>query len=164
MPDLTVTPPFRKQLAITEKRVFGRSKFSRPLGIRLISGRDFTDADTAASSPVAIVNEKLAQQFFNGNTISWHFFFQHYGGMPSNIEIVGVVRNSQHAEVRDEIMPLAYFSYRQDPSFFQSTFYVRVAHNLEALSPELRRSITSLDPLPIYDVEPLAEKVSRSCL
>jgi len=84
--------------------------------------------------------------------------------MPSNIEIVGVVRNSQHAEVRDEIMPLAYISYRLDPSFFQSTFYVRVAHNLEALSPELRRSITSLDPLPIYDVEPLAEKVSRSCL
>src|SRR5205823_1250290 len=85
---------------------------------------------------------------------------QHYGGMPSNIEIVGVVRNSQHAEVRDEIMPLAYFSYRQDPSFFQSTFYVRVAHNLESLSPELRRSILYPN-LPIYDVEPLAEKVSQ---
>lgn len=153
------TPQGNENNTVSENWV--GSNYFKTLGISLISGRDFTDADTATGPPVAIVNEKLAQQFFNGNALGRHFALS-IMGMPGNIEIVGVVRNSQHAEVRGEMMPLAYFPYRQDPTLFQSTFYVRAAHNPEALAPELRRSITSLDAnLPIYDVRPLAEEISQ---
>lgn len=153
------TPQGNENNTVSENWV--GSNYFKTLGIGLISGRDFTDADAAAGPPVAIVNEKLAQQFFNGNALGRHFSLS-IPGMPSNIEIVGVVRNSQHAEVRDEMMPLAYFPYLQDRTIFQSTFYVRAAHDPEALAPELRRSITSLDPnLPIYDVRPLAEEINQ---
>src|SRR5262249_45879671 len=49
------------------------------ISIPLISGREFTEADTAASPTVCIINEKLAQRSFPGrNPIGLHI--THGGG------------------------------------------------------------------------------------
>src|SRR5215831_13440559 len=72
------------------------------MGIPLLGGREFTAADTAGSPKVAIINETMARRYFaNRNPIGSHFVFGSGHGRP-DIEIVGVVKDSKHATVREE--------------------------------------------------------------
>src|SRR5262249_39907821 len=67
------------------------------LGMQVIAGRDFNDADRRGAEPVAIVNQTLAQRYFpNGDAVNRHLLTT--DTPPKNIgRIVGVV-----ADVDDE--------------------------------------------------------------
>jgi putative ABC transport system permease protein len=141
------------------------------MGIPLLSGREFTDADTATSTPVAIINEKLARRFFAGrDPIGLHISIGtgSAASQPS-FEIVGVVQDSKHDDVRDKISPFVYFLYSQSTSdkavvrLGFATFYVRAEQDPAALSGEMRQTMETLDPrLPMYDVRTLTEQVDDS--
>jgi len=46
-------------------------RFFAVLGVPLLAGRDFTDADRDASEPVAIVSQSVAQRLFpNGDALN----------------------------------------------------------------------------------------------
>ena len=51
--------------------------FFRTLGVPIVIGREFTDADTATSQKVAVINELFAQRFLPGMSPLGH----HVGGM-----------------------------------------------------------------------------------
>src|SRR5690606_35366311 len=71
------------------------------IDIPLLSGRASTDLDNASEQPVAIVNEAFVR--------NWTLGDQAVGtrrrGGPLPIEIVGVVGDTKHASVRDDIPP-----------------------------------------------------------
>ena len=67
--------------------------FFETIGANIVLGRSITERDTAATRPVAVVNQAFAKRFFNGqNPIG-----QHFG--PGKIkysatyEIVGVIND-----------------------------------------------------------------------
>ncbi|HVH70347.1 MAG TPA: ABC transporter permease, partial [Candidatus Dormibacteraeota bacterium] len=67
-------------------------KFFATMGIRLLSGRDFSPADTVTAPKVAIISESMARQDFPGqNPIGKHFRFT--GEDETDVEIVGVVKD-----------------------------------------------------------------------
>ena len=141
------------------------------MGIPLVSGREFTDADTAASTPVAMINEKLARRFFAGrDPIGLHVSIgSESGAAQAGFQIVGVVQDSKHDDVRDKISPFLYLLYSQNTSdkavvrLGFATFYVRAEQDPEALSGEIRQTVGTLDPqLPMYDVRTLSEQVDDS--
>ncbi len=84
--------------------------YFRVTGISLLRGRVFTNRDTAALSPVMIVNESFAKRFFPGqDPIGKHVT---YSTDRINCEIVGVVRDvrasPQQIDADQEIyLPLA---------------------------------------------------------
>ncbi|HUA00089.1 MAG TPA: ABC transporter permease [Candidatus Aquilonibacter sp.] len=141
------------------------------MGIPLLSGREFTDADTPASPSTVVINERLAQRFFAGrNPIGLHLSVGS-GGEASQpaFEIVGVVANSRHDGVRDRISPFMYFPYSQGASgnaFVRlgfGTFYVRTEQDPAIANGEIRQMIESVDPrLAIYNVRTLGEQVNAS--
>ncbi len=141
------------------------------MGIPLLSGREFTDADTATSTPVVLINEKLARRFFAGrDPIGLHISIGSGRDAPQpGFEVVGVVQDSKHDDVRDEISPFVYFLYSQNtagnaivPLGF-GTFYVRTEQEPAALSGEVRQTVETLDPgLPLYNVRTLSEQVDDS--
>ena len=75
--------------------------------IALLTGRDFNDRDTQASPHVAIVNEAFVQKYLNGaNPIGRTFRSVVEPGYPStDYEIVGVVKNTKYAGLREETPP-----------------------------------------------------------
>jgi predicted permease len=77
-------------------------RFFEVLGVPLIAGRDFTDADRRGSAPVVIVSHSLAQRMFpNGDAVNRHLTWTDpvfsIFGKPTPTRIVGVV-----ADVDDE--------------------------------------------------------------
>ena len=135
--------------------------FFRTLGIPLIDGREFTEADVAGSPKVAIVNESFARRFELGRDAVGRFMQAGSGG-ENDIEIVGLVEDSKYAQVKQEIPPMYYMPYRQDEDLGFLNFYVRAQGDPSALLPTLRSAVQGLDPnLPVGDLRTMQTQVDE---
>ena len=134
------------------------------MGIPLLGGREFTVADAAGSAKVAIINETMARRFFaNRNPIGSHFAFGAGDRIRPDIEIVGVVKDSKHATVREEKRPFAYLPYAQETNLGRITFYARTDQDVASIAPSLRREVARRDNnLPIYDLKTLRQQADES--
>jgi predicted permease len=73
------------------------------LGVPVVAGREFTDADRAGGSMVCVINEAFARQFFAGrNPLGMHVT-QVYGDSSHTYQIVGVVKDSRQNRLRGRI-------------------------------------------------------------
>ena len=71
--------------------------YFRTLGISVRSGRTFSAADRSGSMPVAIVNESLARQFFQGRIpLGERMRLDDGEKVPRDVQIVGVVGDVRH--------------------------------------------------------------------
>ncbi len=81
-------------------------RFFEAVGQPVIRGRGFTEADTANSQLVAVVNQAFVKKFFPGeDPLGKHFgiFDQKYAGA---FVIVGVVANAKYNNPRAEFRPM----------------------------------------------------------
>jgi putative ABC transport system permease protein len=133
------------------------------LGTPLLAGREFRESDSAKSPKVAVINETFARRFFAGrNPIGMRIAFGAGNGVHPDIEIVGVVKNSKHMDVRSEIRPFLYTPYAQSTDLGQLTFYVRTAADPLAMAATLRKTVETFDPsLPVFQLKALTEQVDE---
>src|SRR5262249_31491799 len=123
------------------------------MGQPLVAGREFTVKDAAGAPPVAIINETMAKYFFGGanpvgHRIGWG------RGKATDIEIVGVVRDSRTSSLRREIPRFVYIPYTQEEEIGAMTFYVRARGDAAGLGASVRDAARGVDPnLPIYDMK-----------
>ena len=128
------------------------------LGIPILLGRDMSDRDVPGAPRVAIVNETMAKFYFPGaNPIGRHFT-----GSKVRMEIVGVVRDAQDHDFRDEPLRRFYVSYFQPiDGITTANFEIRTDGNPGALSAALRREVESVNgnllPPRIKDVRELMD-------
>ena len=129
------------------------------LRIPLVSGREFTDADRATTSPVAIANEAMAKHFWpNENVVGKRF---HFFGDPTLREIVGVVRNTVVNNIGEEPQPLAYLPLTQNYSP-AATMQVRTTGRPEAVISSVRSQVQSIDNnLALTNVQTIGELFSQ---
>ena len=134
------------------------------MGIPLIGGREITVADTSGSPKVAVINETMARRYFaNRNPVGSHFAFGAGDRVRPDIEIVGVVKDSKHATVREEKRPFAYLPYAQEENLGRITFYARTDQDVTSIAPSLRREVARRDNnLPIYDLKTLSQQADES--
>jgi predicted permease len=79
------------------------------LGIPLQLGRAFTPGDTAATAKVAILNETAARFYFgNQNPLGRKVRFTNYPSNELVYEVVGLVKDSKHDELRDPAQRFVY--------------------------------------------------------
>lgn len=77
-------------------------------------GRDFTDRDDGAAPPVAIINERMAQQFWkNADPLQDRILVGHDGGLPAfkdepARQIVGIVGDIRDESLSDAPRPMIY--------------------------------------------------------
>src|SRR3984885_8549292 len=75
--------------------------FLATMGIPLLNGREFSEADSGTSPKVAIINEAMARRFFAGrNPIGLRFGFGGGKDVKLDTELVGVVKNSKNTDVK----------------------------------------------------------------
>jgi len=130
----------------------------------LIAGREFTDADTAASPKVCIINQKLAQRFFAGrNPIGMRIARGAGTHVHADIEIVGVVANSKWDSPRSDIVPFMYMPYSQKSNLGSLAFYARTELDPDAMAAGLHSLMRQLDAnLPVNNMQTLAGQVDES--
>jgi putative ABC transport system permease protein len=77
------------------------SGYFQTMGIPLLAGRDFTDAEARLGAPVVIVNRTMAHRFFgDASPLGKHIEFVEVKRPP--MEIVGVVADSKYNDLREK--------------------------------------------------------------
>jgi predicted permease len=147
--------------------------YFRTMGIPVLRGREFddTDASTATDGPggtppfrVAVVNERFARRYFgNEDPIGRRIGFGSSANRPTPIRIVGVVRDSKYADVRDEIEGQLFLPYLEAANPGQFTVYISTPQAPEATFAVAREVVRQLDPnLPVAAPRTLAQQMDRS--
>jgi predicted permease len=144
------------------------SNYFRTLGIPLIEGREFTLSDALGAPKVAIVNEQFTKKFNLGRDAIGKRMKAGRGGSELDIEIVGVVQNSKHADVKDPVPPVFFVPYRQDNANLAAsatlwTIYVRTSSDTKRLLAAIQPAVARIDPnVPVTSLRTMDEQVQRS--
>ena len=137
--------------------------YFRTLGIPLLAGRTFTEADEREAPPVAIVNEAFARKFNLGRDAVGRRLGR--GGLDVELdtEIVGLVADTRYSHVKDPVPPLLHVPYRQEDSVGSLAFYVRSTLRPEGMLRTIPALVAGLDPnLPVTRLTTLARQVEES--
>jgi predicted permease len=114
--------------------------FFHVLGVPVVRGRDISDADTATSPRVAVVNETFVKKLLpNTDPLG------HQVGKKDPYTIVGVVKDSKYTRVSEKPQPMAYFPYAQRQGVTRMEVEVRTQGDPLALLPTIRRAVDSID-------------------
>jgi putative ABC transport system permease protein len=142
--------------------------------VQLVKGRYFNSSDTAASTHVAIIDERLANKFWAGKDPIGRRLY-----LPENAEdalaitpktqffnVVGVVKEMQVLGIDSPFEPVGhyYFPMTQSPS---RTVYLAMRTTLdpESVVNTLRTKIASIDPeLPFYAVRTMVQRMDNSLI
>jgi len=136
-------------------------RYFATLGIPLMAGREFTDADVKDSTKVVIVNEEFVRKFGLGRDAVGKLIGSETG-YTSKLDtvIVGVAQNSKYSEVKRKIPPVFFRPYRQDSTIGFANFYVRTAADPAQVASAVTGAVKALDPnLPVEDLKTLTQQV-----
>src|SRR6185312_13481131 len=87
------------------------------MGVPLMSGREFTDADGPGAQKVAIVNEEFVKKFKLGHDAVGKMIGSGQGWRSKqDTMIVGVAQNAKYSEIKRKVPPLFFRPKRQDPN------------------------------------------------
>ena len=134
------------------------------LGVPLIAGREFTDADSATSAKVAVVNQTFAKKFGLGNDAVGKLMGSE-GGYRSTLDttIVGVVEDAKYSQVKQEVPPQFFTPYRQYTQLGGMQVYVRTAGDTAQAASAVAAVVKKLDPdLPIEHFKTLPQQVREN--
>jgi predicted permease len=136
------------------------------LGIPLIAGREFTDADTVNSPKVALVNQTFAKKFGLGNdAVGKSMGWAPGEGYRSRLDttIVGVVEDTKYSDVKQKAPPQFFVPYRQEKELGGMHVYVRTSGDMAQALSAITAVVKRLDPnLPIEEFETLPEQVRNN--
>ena len=121
------------------------------MGIPLLRGRDFSDADNLSAPLVAIINQTMAQRFWpNQSAIGKRVTLV---SQKRAVEIVGVVGDVERFGLGENVQPEIYYPYSQQPrgaTYFvvrantpAGTFREALQSRLANIDSEIRLSRTS---------------------
>jgi len=138
--------------------------YFQTMSIPQLKGRSFTEQDREKTPNVIIVNEALASRYWpNQDPIGKRLgFFEEDPGKQEWREIVGVVGNVKSKALEIEVMPEAYFPYRQVPENFMN-LVVRTASDPVSMVPAIRSQVLSVDKdQPVSDIMTMEQRVAKS--
>ena len=137
--------------------------YFRTLGISLLAGRTFTEADGPGAPPVAIVNEAFARKFNLGRDAVGRRLGR--GGLDVELdtEVVGLVADARYSRVKSPAPPLLYVPYRQEDAVGALAFYARSSLPPEGMLRTIPALVARVDPnLPVTHITTLPRQVEES--
>jgi predicted permease len=134
-------------------------EYTSTLGMRVLAGRAFTDADRPGTTNVALVNQTLATRYFG----DWRAAIgRHVGSGKPDTEIVGVVDDIRAlGNLKAETLPSVFVPLLQR-GIQPRALEVRTTIDPAAALAAVRRAITSAAPeLPVESIDTVSARVDR---
>ncbi|MGD8319175.1 MAG: ABC transporter permease [Gemmatimonadota bacterium] len=136
------------------------------LGMPLLGGREFDDADVVGAPKVAVVNEAFARKFGldpRQAVGKWISRNRRATGDELDIQIVGVVQDAKYNDLKQEVPPIFFTPFRQDTDLGFGNIYVRSSLPPDQILKAIPPVIKSVDPnLPIENLKTLDEQVKEN--
>lgn len=138
-------------------------RYFEVLDIPLLRGRAFEPLDRQGSPPVTVINRTLAERLWpEGEPIGKRVDLGHLG---ESVEVIGVVENSLHVEVREDPRTFLYLPYLQHahrPLAEQMNLLAKSQGQPEEALSSIRREVRSLDPdVPVDEITPFPERIAH---
>jgi predicted permease len=143
------------------------------LGAPLLRGRGFTNSDGPNSAAVALINDVMAQRFWpTEDPIGKSVRAKSLGSpkdspwwpdqMTDTFTIVGVVGNIKESRLNDQVEPVVYLSYLQNPSRYMHLL-IRTELAPTGVTKIVQQQIRAVDPdLGVYDVRTMEDVLGRA--
>jgi len=143
------------------------------MGIPVVLGREIGPQDVAGAPVVAVVNQAFARKYFPnknpvGQRIGWT------DSSKNTIQIVGVVQDTLHMNVRSEAPPMFFLPMTQKAGDqgthssrddYAQDLVVRAAGDPAQIAQEVRQALREIDPgLPVTKVATAKERVSDNAV
>lgn len=142
---------------------FIHGNYLQTMRIPLKFGRPFTATDVTASTPVALINETMARQFFVepstavGQTL---VVMSGRSGQDENVQIVGVIGDVRHRGLNREPMPELFRPLTQT-FMFPMAMVVRTAGPPEQIAAAVRQAAFEIDPVvPVAEMQPFTTMIA----
>jgi len=122
------------------------------LGLPLVDGREFSEADDAQAARVVIVNQRLAKSAWgNENPVGRTLVLDYQRG-PYPYEVVGVVRDARDGGPRSEPVPEIFIPHAQNP-YLVLNVIARTHLDPMTVALTARAAALSVDPdQPVHSV------------
>jgi len=135
-------------------------EYFRTMGIPLLSGREFSDADNETSDPVAIVNEKMVAKYWRGEDPVG----KRLQVKDKWLRVVGVAKLAKYGSFSEAPKPFFYVPLRQNFSI-RTTAAIRTTKDPAAMAADLTQVIHELDPnLAAAEVITMRQHINRTAL
>jgi putative ABC transport system permease protein len=145
--------------------------FFTAVGVSVVRGRAFTDADGATGSETAIINERMAADHFKGeDPVGKRIRFMQPPPRPGDPPqtpqpwrtIVGVSRTIEHSPPQDDgSRSTIYVPYRQDAPGFGMVL-VRTALPPNSVMDAVRREVAAVDPdQPVFNLRTVDQMLAQ---
>jgi len=128
--------------------------YFRTLRTSVISGREFTEADTVDSQLVAVVNQAFVDRYWPGEDA----IGKQVTDGPVRFTIVGVARNAKYRLLTYPTEPVIYLPIYQAYRLTQdTTIHLRTTGDPRAMASSVEETIHQLNrELPLFNVNPLS--------
>jgi len=159
-------PPIGAPIQVHAVRHVVSREFFSTLGIRVLEGRGFTEADTLESPKVVVVNRSFANQYLSSARIGDRIS-NFAAGDGVEFEVVGVASDIVEHGLTDTVQPEIYsLDAQMAPSLFKTSFpylELRTGSEPHALIDAVRSIIREEDPLLAIDsIASMDERLSTS--
>ncbi|MCI0388414.1 MAG: ABC transporter permease [Acidobacteria bacterium] len=136
--------------------------YFKAMGVGVIKGRGFSDADAPNSSRVIIVNETLAKKFWpDGDALGKRLRIAGPLGEYPWMEVVGIVADVKH-DLDKAVTPDYYLPHAQDP-WATMALVVRTRMEPLALASSVRGEVRAIDKdQPVSGITTMTEVRDRS--
>jgi putative ABC transport system permease protein len=137
----------------------------KTLGIPLLAGRDFTDADRTGAPLVCIVNERLARRLWPGqNPIGKRLREETSEDAGPWIEVIGLVRDSKYTAITEDPKQFLYRPLLQHNAP-QVSLLLKTQADPLSLLPQVHAAVGEIDPdIPVFAVSSLENATAISLL
>jgi putative ABC transport system permease protein len=131
--------------------------YFRTLGIPLLRGREFTQAD-AKNQNTVIINEAMARKFWPGSVpIGRKILNRDY---PNPLEVIGIVGDTKGGGLSADAKPEMYTPLR---GFWYAFLVVRTNQEPSQMTSAIREQVAALDRgVPVYQIATIDQLLSRS--
>jgi predicted permease len=144
-------------------RNLGGPRFFETMGMTILRGRDFSDLDTASSTPVAAVNESFVRHYLGGkNPIGQEIRLSRFDH-DRRRQIIAVVQDARDRGVREASPPMVYTPYLQQAERGPMTFVLRTVGPPVSVAAQVREQVRALDrSLPVMQLMTLEARIGES--
>jgi putative ABC transport system permease protein len=139
-------------------------EYFRSLGIWLVAGRDFSDADSIHNERVIIINEMLAKKLWPhvDSIVGRHITFSATATAQQAYKVIGIVASDKHGGARFGTAPEFFLSIEQK-AWPSMTMVIHTQRDPVSLIPTVRNAVASVDKdQPMFDIKTMDMRVRSS--